>query len=187
MTSWLEKDNFIAISKFHSLISLCHNCWDYIFRRRKEQINNNIISYYMMILTSQSNFLLAILLCPLGFPGGTSGKNRPATAGDMRLRFDAWVRKIPWGENGRPCQYPCLENPSDRGAWQAIVHRDAKSQTWLRRLNVSTCGLEVAVKWNVLPPGIKAGPSGLGIELTHEGKSWPSISLDTVDPMERPS
>ena len=31
--------------------------------------------------------------------------------------------------NGNPLQYSYLENPMDRGAWQAIVHRIAKSQT----------------------------------------------------------
>ena len=39
-----------------------------------------------------------------------------------------------WGEypgegNGNPLQYSCLENSMDRGAWQAIVHRVAKSRT----------------------------------------------------------
>ena len=34
--------------------------------------------------------------------------------------------------NGNPLQYSCLENPMDRGAWQAIVHRVAKSWTQLR-------------------------------------------------------
>ena len=33
--------------------------------------------------------------------------------------------------NGNPLQYSCLENPMDRGAWWAIVHRVAKSQTLL--------------------------------------------------------
>ena len=28
-------------------------------------------------------------------------------------------------------QYSCLENSTDRGDWQAIVHGVAKSQTWL--------------------------------------------------------
>ena len=32
---------------------------------------------------------------------------------------------------GNPLQYSCLENPMDRGAWQAIVHRVKKSQTGL--------------------------------------------------------
>ena len=35
-------------------------------------------------------------------------------------------------ENGYPLQYSCLENFMDRGAWQAIVHGVAKSQTCLR-------------------------------------------------------
>ena len=28
----------------------------------------------------------------------------------------------PEGENGNPLRYSCLENPMDRGAWQATVH-----------------------------------------------------------------
>ena len=32
-------------------------------------------------------------------------------------------------ENGNPLQYSCLENPMDRGTWQATVHEVAKSQT----------------------------------------------------------
>ena len=31
--------------------------------------------------------------------------------------------------NGNPLQYSCLENPMDRGAWQATVQRVTKSQT----------------------------------------------------------
>ena len=31
--------------------------------------------------------------------------------------------------NGNPLQYSCLENPVDRGAWWAAVHRVAQSQT----------------------------------------------------------
>jgi len=31
--------------------------------------------------------------------------------------------------NGNPLQYSCMENPMDRGAWRATVHRVAKSQT----------------------------------------------------------
>ena len=33
--------------------------------------------------------------------------------------------------NGTPLLYSCLENPIDRGAWQAAVHGVAKSWTWL--------------------------------------------------------
>ena len=30
--------------------------------------------------------------------------------------------------NGNPLQYSCLENPMDRGAWQATVHRVARDE-----------------------------------------------------------
>ena len=37
--------------------------------------------------------------------------------------------RSPGEGNGNPLQYSCLENPMDGGAWQAIVHGVAKSQT----------------------------------------------------------
>ena len=36
--------------------------------------------------------------------------------------------------NGNPIQYSCLENPMDRGAWQAAVHGVTKRWTPLRDL-----------------------------------------------------
>ena len=44
--------------------------------------------------------------------------------------------RSPGGGNGNPLQYSCLENPMDRGAWQAIVHGVAKNQTWLKQLSM---------------------------------------------------
>ena len=44
-------------------------------------------------------------------------------------------RRSPGGGHGNPLQYSCLENPTDRGAWQAAVHGVTKSQTWLKRLS----------------------------------------------------
>ena len=41
--------------------------------------------------------------------------------------------------NGNPLQYSCLENPVDRGAWRAAVHRIAQSQTWLKQLSMRAC------------------------------------------------
>ena len=37
--------------------------------------------------------------------------------------------RSPGGRHGNPLQYSCLENPMDRGHWQATVHRVTKSQT----------------------------------------------------------
>ena len=45
-------------------------------------------------------------------------KRRP-----KRHKFDPWVGKIPGGGHGNPLQDSCLENPMDRGAWWATVHR----------------------------------------------------------------
>ena len=41
--------------------------------------------------------------------------------------------RSPGEGNGNPLQDSCLENPMDRGAWQATVHGVAKSQTQLNR------------------------------------------------------
>ena len=44
--------------------------------------------------------------------------------------------RSPGEANGNPLQYSCLENPMDKGAQQATVHRVAKSNT-TERLNTS--------------------------------------------------
>ena len=45
-----------------------------------------------------------------------------------------------YGEgNGNPLQYSCLENPVDRGAWWAAVHRVAQSRTRLKRPSTHAC------------------------------------------------
>ena len=56
-------------------------------------------------------------------------KNPPANAGDVKDSdlISGWG-KSPGGGNGNPLQYSCLENPMDRGAWQATVHGVANSQ-----------------------------------------------------------
>ena len=65
-----------------------------------------------------------------GFPGGTSGKEPSCQCGRLkRCGFDPGSGRSPGEGNGNPLQYSCLENPMDRGAWQATVHRVTKSQT----------------------------------------------------------
>ena len=55
-------------------------------------------------------------------------KNPPANAGDIRdAGLVPGLGRYPGGEHGNPLQYSCLENPMDRGARLAIVHRVAKS------------------------------------------------------------
>ena len=54
-------------------------------------------------------------------------KNPPANAGDASSI--PGTATSPGGGNSNPLQYSCLENPMDRGAWWATVHRVAESDT----------------------------------------------------------
>ena len=58
-----------------------------------------------------------------GFPGGSVAvKETVCNAGDPGS-VPGWERS-PGGGHGNPLQYSCLENPMDRGGWQAIgLHR----------------------------------------------------------------
>ena len=44
---------------------------------------------------------------------------------------------MPWGRKWHLNQYSCLENPMDRGAWQAIVHGEAKSRSRMKWLSTA--------------------------------------------------
>ena len=61
-------------------------------------------------------------------------RNLPANAGNLGLIPGSG--RSPGGGHGNLLQYSCLENSTDRGAWQAIVHRDTKSWTWLKWLSM---------------------------------------------------
>ena len=65
----------------------------------------------------------------MGFPGVSDGKESTCNAGDLGLIPE--LERSPGEGNGNPLQYSCLENPMDRGAWQATVHGITKSQTVL--------------------------------------------------------
>ena len=56
--------------------------------------------------------------CRVGDPGSIPGLGRS-----------------PRGGQGNPLQYSCLENLMNRGAWRAMVHRVAQSQTRLKQLS----------------------------------------------------
>ena len=64
-------------------------------------------------------------------------KNPPVSAGDVRDDGSVpGLRRSPEGGHGNPLQYSCLENPKDRGAWQATVRGVTKSQTQLKQLSL---------------------------------------------------
>ena len=53
--------------------------------------------------------------------------------------------RSPRGGHGNPLQYFCLKNPTDRGAWWAMVHRAAQSWTWLSNLAHTHTGIVMKV------------------------------------------
>ena len=56
--------------------------------------------------------------------------NRPANAGDIReVGLIPGSQSSTVGGHGNPLQYSSLEDPMDRGDWQATVQKIAKSQT----------------------------------------------------------
>ena len=62
-----------------------------------------------------------------GFRGGSDGKESACNVGDPGSIPGSG--RSPGEVNGYPLQYSCLENPMDRGAWQATVHGVTKSWT----------------------------------------------------------
>ena len=62
-------------------------------------------------------------------------KNLPANVRDIRdAGLILRLGRSPGEGNGNQLQYSCLENPMDRKAWRAMVHRVAQSQTGLKQL-----------------------------------------------------
>ena len=105
-----------------------------------------------------SNFLLTeedvfyiLLTASRGFPGSSVVKSLPAVQEPQK---DAGsipgLGRSPGGRHGNPLQYSCLENPMDRGAWQATVHRAAKSWIQLKWLSTHTHG--DFTEWGELEP-----------------------------------
>ena len=47
----------------------------------------------------------------------------------------SWIGKISWRRKWQPTPVILLGNPMDRGAWWAVIHGVAKSQTWLKWLS----------------------------------------------------
>ena len=71
-------------------------------------------------------------------PGGSVVKNPPSNAGD--LGSIPGSGRFSGGGHGNPLQYPCLENPMDRGAWwvpQVRKELDATEQA--RTMEIPSC------------------------------------------------
>ena len=66
----------------------------------------------------------------MAFPGGASDKESSVSAGDIRdAGLIPGLGRPAEGGHDNPLQYSCLENPTERRAWWAIIHGVAKSWT----------------------------------------------------------
>ena len=78
-------------------------------------------------------------------PGGLQSMGLLESDTTERLHFHFSLSCIGEG-NGNPLQCPCLENPKDRGAWQAAVYRVTQSRTRLKQLSSSSSSQQESYK-----------------------------------------
>ena len=119
------------------------------------------LKHELFQITGSCYYLLPYLK---GFPAGSGGKESACSVGDPGSIPGSG--RSPGEGNGTPLQYSCLENPMDRGAWQATVHGVTESWT---RLSTSTCaqGLQTASisrSWKTPQVVIRADPALEGSE-----------------------
>ena len=67
-----------------------------------------------------NSLLLFLFRWSFYFPGGSDVKASACNVGDLGLI--PVLGRSPGEGNGNPFKYSCPENPTDRRAWQAIVH-----------------------------------------------------------------
>ena len=81
------------------------------------------LSDLLMVVLTLIFFVTSILI------SGSDGKVSAYYVGDPASI--PGLGRSPGEGNGNPLQYPCLENPTDRGAWYATVCGVTKSRTRL--------------------------------------------------------
>ena len=70
--------------------------------------------------------------------------NLPANAGDAGdAGLIPRLGRSPGEGNANPLQYSCLENLTDRGAWQAVIHGATKSRTGLSDFTCCCCCFQI--------------------------------------------
>ena len=100
--------------------------------------------------TTPSSYYAVVIYGDISLPRtshvGLVVKNLPANAGDIRDGGSIpRSGRSPGGGHDTPLQYSCLENPMDRGAWRATVHRVSKNRKRLKRLSTHVPFLEQVV------------------------------------------
>ena len=95
---------------------------------REALIQRNKMQKRVMAPTvANTKFLL--FSCHNVFKGFTGGSDTRVCLQCRKLRLDPWIAKIPWRREWLPTPVFLLENSMDTGAWQAMVHGVAESDT----------------------------------------------------------
>ena len=139
LTSWLQslftvilepkKMNSITVSIFPHLFAMKwwdQMPWSYCF---ESWVLSQL--FHSSLSPASKSSLVPLGFLPVGFPGGTYGKESACSADQALI---PGLGRYPGEGNGNLLQHSCLENFMDRGAWWAIIHGVAKSQTWMSNL-----------------------------------------------------
>ena len=109
-------------------------------------------------------------------------KIMPANVGDIRgVGSIPGLGRSPGEGNGKPLQYSCLENPKDRGAWWAMVHRVTKCWTQLKQLSMHAC----TPMLTCFPSGSESKESVRAVSESPVGQETQVWSLGQEDPLEQ--
>ena len=93
------------------------------------------------------------------------------------MRVRSLGQEDPLEEGMATLQYSCLENPMDRGAWWAAVHRVTQSWTWRKWLSAHTHVAELKERVGC----VWAPYSRLGFQSSVPGSSWSCLSILWTD------
>ena len=143
------------------------------FEKWHHQSNNTHFFFTFFFFYSLQ---IVFLFFSFGCSGSSAGKESACNAGDPSSVPGSG--RSPGEEKGYPLQYSCLENSTDREAWQAPVHRVAKIPTWTRLRNFHFQGMRTSPtrNWTHSPCSgsrvLTTGPPGKPFKITTEGVPW---------------
>ena len=120
-------------------------CW-IVFVFPQVSFYSDLLYLSVKFFFSQSCFPHSFLCFYQWLVRWLSGKESTCNAGDGGL-IPVWGR-IPGGGHGNPLQSSCLENPLDRGAWRATVHKSQRvRQDWSAWAHTHTVSFMLAFLW----------------------------------------
>ena len=121
----------------------------------------------------------------LDFPGGSHSKASVYNVGDPSSIPGSG--RSPEEGNGNPLQYYCLENPMDRGAWQATVgyspwgRKESDTTEWLHFHFAYTWKVAMLTTISPMPySGTYIWMSRIYMYIYRHGQSWASLVAQMV-------